>query len=258
MQKEKENQLKKIALPRFLLQVLQLGLVGILFIFALIGTKMLWDPTHFPVLEVKIIGQLHFQDKDQVQKSLLPELSKGFYGLSVNQLKKNLLDLSWIESSEVKRIWPGTIQVNVIERKPASVWNQTNLISDKGDLFTVKQKKEMESLENYPKLEGPEGRHSLVWQNYLVMGKVLKPMGLKISKLTLSPRGSWEIILENNLKITLGTREVLPRLRSFVCAYDKLTSQRPNNEIAYVDLRYTSGMAVGWGITAASRLGRGD
>lgn len=256
MQKEKEGQLKKIALPKLFLQVLQGGLVGILFILAVIGSKALWDPKRFPVLEVKIIGSLQFQDKDQVQKSLLPELSKGFYGLSVNELKKNLLDLSWIESSEVKRVWPGTIQVNVIERKPAVIWNQTNLISDKGDLFVVKHKKEIERVENYPKLEGPEGRHSLVWQNYLVMGKVLKPMGLKISKLTLSPRGSWEIILENNLKIILGTREVLPRLRSFVCAYDKLTSQR-TNEIAYVDLRYTSGMAVGWG-TTASRLGRGD
>jgi cell division protein FtsQ len=65
------------------------------------------------------------------------------------------------------------------------------------------------------------------------------------------------MILENNLKIVLGTRAVLPRLRSFVRAYDKLISQRPN-EIAYIDLRYTSGMAVGWGTTPASPLGRGN
>jgi cell division protein FtsQ len=257
MQKEQESQLKKIkaTLPKFVLQMLQGGLVGLLLVLVLIGSKTLFDPKRFPVLEVKIVGDLRFQDKDQIQTVLLTELSKGFYGLSVNRLKKNLLSLSWIEASEVKRLWPDAIQIDLIERKPVVIWNQTGLISTQGDLFVAKHSKEMASLESLPKLDGPEGRHSLVWQNYLVMEKVLEPMGLKISKLTLSPRGSWEINLENNLKIILGTREVLPRLRRFVRAYDKLISQRPN-QIAYVDLRYTSGMAVGWG-NNVSWLGRG-
>ena len=257
MQKEQESQLKKFnfKLPKFFLQMLQGGLVGLLLVLTLIGSKTLFDPNRFPVLEVKIVGDLHFQDKDQVQSVLLTELSKGFYGLSVNRLKKNLLSLSWIQSSEVKRVWPDAIQIELLERKPLVIWNQTSLISSQGDLFVAKHNKEMASLENLPKLDGPEGRHGLVWQNYLVMEKVLEPMGLKISKLTLSQRGSWEIILENNLKIILGTREVLPRLRRFVRSYDKLISQRPN-QIAYVDLRYTSGMAVGWG-NNVSWLGRG-
>lgn len=257
MQKEQENQLKKfnLKLPKFFLQILQGSLVGLLLVLTLIGSKTLFDPNRFPVLEVKIAGDLYFQDKDQIQSVLLTELSKGFYGLSVNRLKKNLLSLSWIQASEVKRVWPDAIQIELTERKPLVIWNQTSLISSQGDLFVAKHNKEMASLENLPKLDGPEGRHSLVWQNYLVMEKVLEPMGLKISKITLSQRGSWEIILENNLKIILGTREVLPRLRRFVRSYDKLISQRPN-QIAYVDLRYTSGMAVGWG-NNVSWLGRG-
>lgn len=257
MQKEQESQLKKIkaTLPKFVLQMLQGSLVGLLLVLSVIGSKTLFDPKNFPVLEVKIIGDLHFQDKDQIQTVLLTELSKGFYGLSVNRLKKNLLDLSWIESIEVKRLWPEAIQIELTERKPVVIWNQTGLISTQGDFFVAKHNKEMASLENLPKLDGPEGRHSLVWQNYLVMEKVLEPMGLKISKLTLSPRGSWEVILENHINIILGTRDVLPRLRRFVGAYDKLSSQQPK-EIAYVDLRYTSGMAVGW-TDNVSWLGRG-
>jgi cell division protein FtsQ len=179
MQKEQENQLKPRALPKFVLQILQGGVCGLLLVLAVLGSKALFDPKRFPVLEVKIIGNLQYQDKDQIQVALLKDLSKGFYGLSVNQLKKNLLDLSWIEASEVKRLWPGTIQINLIERKPVVIWNQTSLISERGDLFVAKGNKEMASLESFPKLDGPEGRHSLVWQNYLVMEKMLEPMNLK-------------------------------------------------------------------------------
>lgn len=239
----------------FLMQMMQGGLVGLLLVLSLIASKALFDPKRFPVLEVKIVGDLHYQDKKQIENVLLSELSKGFYGLSVNRLNKNLLSLSWIQASEVKRVWPDAIQVELTERKPLVVWNQTGLISTEGDLFVAKHNKEMASLENLPKLDGPEGRHSLVWQNYLVMEKMLAPMGLKISELTLSPRGSWQIKLENNLNIILGTREVLPRLRRFVRSYDKLVGQRPN-QIGYVDLRYTSGMAVGWG-NNVSVSGRG-
>ncbi len=256
MLKEQESRLKILGriMPKFISikPLLQGSLLGLLLVLTVIGAKAVFDPKYFPVLSVKISGDLRFQEKNQIQAVLLTELSKGFYGLSVNKLKKSLLNLSWIESAEVKRLWPDMIQVALNERKPLVIWNQAGFISNKGDLFVAKYNEEMASLENLPKLEGPEDRHSLVWQNYLVMEKVLEPTGLKISKLTLSSRGSWEMNLENKLNVILGTREVLTRLRRFVRAYDKLSCQ-----LMYVDLRYTSGMAVGCENNNVSWLGRG-
>lgn len=238
MQKEKKSQLS------FMRPLLQGALLGFLLILGFIGCNSLFDSKRFPVTAVTVIGDLQFQDKHQIENILLKELSKGFYGLSVNQLKKTLLNLSWIERTEVKRLWPETIQINLLERKPCVIWNKTSFISDKGELFDSSHSQKGQGvLENLPKLHGPKGRHGLVWQNYLVMEKVLESIDLKISELALSPRGSWEIKLENNTKIILGTREVLARLRRFIRIYDKLMMQQPH-EIAYVDLRYTSGMAV--------------
>jgi cell division protein FtsQ len=47
------------------------------------------------------------------------------------------------------------------------------------------------------------------------------------------------------MTIVLGTNDILTRLRRFVHAYEKQLHMR-QKDLAYVDLRYTSGMAIGW------------
>lgn len=205
------------------------------------GARYLLDPEHFPIENVQIVGELNYLDKNQLTDTIASHVQSGFFGLSVQRLQRKVKQFAWVEKVNAKRVWPNRLVVEITERKPRAFWGATGIISSHGELFfppTVK------GIDGLPVLEGPSGRHNLVWQNYLAMEQVLNASSLKIKSLQLAQRGAWEINLDNNIKVVLGTQEVLTRLRRFVRAYDKLLSKQQDN-ISYVDLRYTSGMAVG-------------
>jgi cell division protein FtsQ len=68
---------------------------------------------------------------------------------------------------------------------------------------------------------------------------------LTLEKLELDERGSWRLVLGSGQEIRLGRRDIDERLYRFFrfvapALADKLT------RVAYVDLRYTNGFAVGW------------
>ncbi|HRE31855.1 MAG TPA: cell division protein FtsQ/DivIB, partial [Candidatus Berkiella sp.] len=128
------------------------------------------------------------------------------------------------------------------EHKPAAYWGNFGLLSEQGVLFIPQY---AVTIPDLPTLEGPEGRSNSVWQQYLEMKKMLAPLQLHITHITLAPRGAWQLRLSNGTTIVLGTHDVLPRLHRFIRVYNQHLCEK-QAQLAYVDLRYTSGMAVGW------------
>jgi cell division protein FtsQ len=58
-------------------------------------------------------------------------------------------------------------------------------------------------------------------------------------------RGSWSATLQNGVVLRLGTGDALKKIRRFLKIYqDDLSRQL--DQVAYVDLRYSNGLAVGW------------
>jgi cell division protein FtsQ len=62
--------------------------------------------------------------------------------------------------------------------------------------------------------------------------------------MSLSERFAWRLTLVGGLTLDLGRTEFIDRVQRFVDLYPLLI----NNEryLEYVDLRYDTGMAVGW------------
>jgi cell division protein FtsQ len=60
----------------------------------------------------------------------------------------------------------------------------------------------------------------------------------------LSERFAWQVQLNNGIKLNLGRQEFINRLQRFINLYPLL--QQDERDINYVDLRYDTGMAVGW------------
>ena len=82
-------------------------------------------------------------------------------------------------------------------------------------------------------------------QRYLAIQGRLVEGGLRITALSLDARGAWEIDLDNGVRVRLGRRQVDERFERFVAAALPLVAQR-GGDIDYVDMRYTTGFAVGW------------
>jgi cell division protein FtsQ len=80
---------------------------------------------------------------------------------------------------------------------------------------------------------------------------------LRLSRVKLDARGAWELTVtsaqndpsdpENSAGVTvrLGRQDIVDRLDRFINAASPLIAARAN-EVAYVDMRYSNGFAVGW------------
>lgn len=200
-------------------------------------------PAHFPINHVHCKGALVYQAPAQIKTIVLPEIAVGFFRLKVFNLQKKLLALPWIEQASIKRVWPDQLEIQLKEQVPFANWRKGGLLSQGGVLYHPQQPRTQ--FANLPVLGGPEGKHALVWRQFLTMQSLLDPVNLKIVALDLAPRGAWQLKLSNNIVVFLGTNDILSRLKFFANAYEKCLCER-QSEIAYVDLRYTKGMSVGW------------
>ncbi len=230
--------------PRMVLKRIRQGL-SCVFVFFAVGYSIFWclDPTHFPITSVRFIGDRQNLSQEELREVIVSEINAGFFRLKVSTLQHHLLSLPWIKQADVRKVWPDQLVVRFEEHTPAAYWGDKGMISDLGTLYYPPSVKVSEL--NLPKLQGPEGKSHIVWQQFLVMEEILAPLNLTISQLILAPRGAWQLRLSNGITVVLGTNDILKRLNRFVQAYEKQLHLR-QQEMSYVDLRYTSGMAIGW------------
>ena len=100
-----------------------------------------------------------------------------------------------------------------------------------------------ERLISLPLLKGPEQSQIRVMEQYQGISQLLFPSELRLTGLTLSSRGSWELELNDQLKVTAGRTDVFEKLQLFVEFY---VGQPVAQTAGYreIDLRYENGMAI--------------
>lgn len=199
------------------------------------------DPRTMPIRNVKIHGNYPHVDKIAIQKTILPFLKSGLVNVDLEGLNKALQDLPWVDSVSVTRSWPDKLVVNIIEHSPVAQWNAAGLLDTNGIIFSPNNS----VTEILPILNGPEGQQVSVWQRYQRLNAQLAPLGLKVAQLYLSARQAWNVKLSNGIKIILGRANPELRLQRLVASYPQMVGSH-GDDIEYIDMRYTSGMAVKW------------
>jgi cell division protein FtsQ len=214
-------------------------------VFSVLGV-LVWffRPSGFPISNVKIFGNLHYVSEQKISDLVAPQLNNGFFGVKVSNLRQQLIELPWIEHVDVRRVWPGQLVLRIKEHIPAAFWQLDGLLSEKGTLFLPETLNNIEGI-SLPHLIGPQNQYEKVWLQYLALNKQILPLGLSIVRCELAPRGAWRIQLSNDIIVVLGTHDIDLRLTRFITAYQKVLKDK-QDQIDYVDLRYTSGMSVGW------------
>ncbi len=161
---------------------------------------------------------------------------------NLQPLQQRLLTLPWIKTVVVKRAWPNTLVVHLTEMQPVARFNQGLVLTRDGLIFSPPSLTHVMAL---PLLLGPPDKALFLWQSYCVMSDLLNPVGLKIWRLSLSPRFSYEVMLNNGLVLMLGATNVTERLQLFLKIYAQQLAPKID-QIAYIDLRYPSSLAIGW------------
>ncbi len=222
-------------------QVSKIALFLLLLAASFFSVNKMKETDEFPIRQVKVYGVKNL-NLQATERMLVPLVNKGFFGVDVDLIKEQLLQLPWIADVAVRRVWPDQVMITVSERDAVAFWNENSLLSTTGEIFNPAAESFPAGL---PHFVGPDGQQISMLEFYSKINALLNPLHLKVKRLELSPYLSWDVEFANGMKVRLGYKDVLTRVSHFVKVYQKIVGERAA-DVDYVDLRYPNGLAVRW------------
>jgi cell division protein FtsQ len=206
-----------------------------------LGYYYLSSADYFPITTIKVAASYEHVTHKELESVLAKYIGESFFTLPVNELQNELNSMSWVDTATVERVWPNTLKIKLVEKKPVAIWGKALMTGD-GRLFNEGAIPEGLQL---PQLKGPLSQQEEVLQVYEKLSKILTAYGLKASGMHLRDNQSWVLLMNNGVKIYLGKNRLTTRLLRFCKAYPAVFAQKAD-QLSSVDLRYPRGMAVQW------------
>jgi cell division protein FtsQ len=213
--------------------------IALLIFGAVKSYQWLQDEQRLPVQNIVVNGQLTMLDVVRLEKLIRQQHGGSFFAIDVNEVHQLVENQPWVYSASIRKRWPSSLYIHVVEQQAAARWNDDLLLNKYGDSFDGK-------LENssLPLLFGPGGSEKTALTGYQHMRALLRLSEQRIQQLVLSERFAWTLQLQNGVTLNLGRQEYVKRLQRFIDIYPLLKEEK--KAINYVDLRYDTGLAVGW------------
>jgi cell division protein FtsQ len=246
LQRKRNNRRGASRSPRHYLPSLNwrgLGLsLAALALSAMALAALLWLMDQ-PIQRVIVTGRLQRVSALDVEKIVRSRLhGAGLVTVDLEDISGGLRTLPWVDSATVQRSWPRALRIEIIEQSAVARWNDAGLLNARGQLFMSEAHFAPPEL---PQLSGQVGSEAEATARYLAIQGRLTEAGLRLIALTLDARGALSLRLDNGVELRLGRLQIDARFERFMSVAAKLVSERAT-DIAYVDMRYSNGFAVGW------------
>ena len=209
-------------------------LAGIFFLLAVLCTVLVsgwmvlgWmeDAQRLPLSKMVVTGERHYTRNDDIRQAILALGSPGtFMTQDVNIIQSQIERLPWIKQASVRKQWPDELKIHLVEYVPIARWNDQHMVDVEGNSFSVPS--DRTSKQNLPMLYGPEGSENEVLQGYRDMGQVLAKDKFTLKVAAMTARRSWQLTLNNDIKLNLGRGDTMKRLQRFMELYPVLQQQK--------------------------------
>ncbi len=196
-----------------------------------------------PITTVSVAGRFERVAPLDVERAVKQSAAgRGLVSVDLAKVRAAVRTLPWVDTVSVQRDWPRGLAVTIGEQVASARWGDQGLLNTRGELFANDATRIPPEL---PRLSGPDGSQAAVVQRYIRMRDRLVELGMRITALRLDARGAWELDLDNGVTVRLGRQQLDERFNTFVATAARIVAQRAT-DIAYIDMRYANGFAVGW------------
>ncbi|RDX36262.1 cell division protein FtsQ [Kangiella sp. HD9-110m-PIT-SAG07] len=238
---KKQHSLEGFAKPlKWAAGLLAGSLVAIALVFGGIWVFSVNTDNVFPINKVEL--QKHkFTNAVGVYDVLRGIEDRGFFTLEMEQVEAKLVELPWVKTVQLRKVWPDTLQVSVAEHTPMAYWNDSGIVSTEGEVFYPVETPQ----DSWVKLSGPDSMAKDLTELLKLYQQQLLEKEMIIDRMELSQRGAINVVLTDGLEVRLGNVHVEERIERFMQYIDSVKQQKKAT-LAYVDLRYQNGMAAQW------------
>ncbi len=252
--------------PRWIITIVALLLAVIMLLFVV---DRLFDPQQFRIKAIEVHGRFNHVDGAQVKQIVETALVGNYFSVSLHRLENEITQIPWVFSASLRRQWPSTIVVQVVEVQPMARWGNDKWLNFTGDLVD-RQDGGQEDVEALPVLSGPDNQKQIVWKAFQQWSERFDSSGLSLEKLHLDSRGLWWLTLSlgtlalnndqsnqafpSSGQTSIDRQSVIMvvdkmhsffRIQRFIAALNQqLIAQFP--QMQTIDLRYPNGFAISW------------
>ena len=191
------------------------SLLGLIILFILLTT-------YTPKFNFIINSNLYIQkikvennsiiETDQIKKKLSFLYKKNLFFLNIKDIEENLTSETFIESFSIKKIYPNTLKLIIVEKKPIAILQNKKkkfYISDKGDLINFID------IKIYNDLPIVFGNGRNFYSLYKDLQNIKFPLEM-IKSFYLFESGRWDLIMDDDKVIKLPIKDYLFSLKNFM------------------------------------------
>lgn len=230
------------ALPRPRINWRALFGIGAAGAIAVVGLSLARELIEVPVRVLDMEGRFQRVTKLEILAATKPALEQGLLSLDLDEIRRRIAAIDWVDAVMLQRVWPDTLKVTFEEHRAAAKWGNRGLLNTRGELFAQDVRHEYREL---PRLDGPEGSHRRVAALYLAVRDRLSRANLMLESVRMDDRGSFSMTLASGVTVRIGRDDIAGRIdRFFGIAVESLAADL--DRVAYIDMRYPNGFAVGW------------
>lgn len=125
----------EVEAPPFLMLALSAALIGGFSAYGMVAgghtstvVQAVTARTGFAIEEIRVVGNVETSDVDIFDRVGLDGYT-SLIGFDAEGARKRIETLPWIQSAEVRKVYPATLEVAVTERKPFAIWQRGSLLS---------------------------------------------------------------------------------------------------------------------------------
>lgn len=197
-----------------------------------------------PVSEINISGEMPYTVNSDIENAIAHIDLGNFFNVSVDEVQQEIASLPWVYSVSVRKQWPNKLNIYVVDQQPIARWNGDFFLNHEGKAFQANAERVKHML---PAFFGPEGSENVALENFVNLNNLLDFSSLTIDELVLSERFAWQLTLNDGVLLNLGRENRVERIQRFMDIYPQIKRNAQKEQVVdYVDLRYDTGLAVGW------------
>ena len=194
-------------------------IIGLLLLFLFSTYNIKFNKTFFSNLQIKSItienNKIIYEEEIKEKLSFLYETN--FFSLRIKDIEKKLKEIQFIESYQIKKIYPNNLRIKIIEKKPIAIiqrMKQKKYFTDRGDLIDFRDIKKFKDL---PIVFGDEKSFLAFYSNLKNINFPFK----EIEKFYLFKSGRWDLLTLKNQLIKLPVNDYNKSLLNFISLKDQ-------------------------------------
>ena len=232
--------------PRFSAVVLSAALIGSFSLYgAILGghisplVQAVTARTGFAIDEIRVSGNQQTSEIDIFDRVGLDGWT-SLVGFDPEAARERIVSLPWVEAAAVRKVYPSTLEVKVVERVPFAIWQQgsrLSLIEESGAVISPMSGSRHSQL---PLVVGlGAGEHAA---RFLAEVAAYPELAAQVRGYIRVSDRRWDLRLENGVTVRLPERGSGAALRDLL-ALDK-TYGLLSRDIEAVDMRFADRLAI--------------